>query len=89
MSEWDKIFESGKRLLETQQTQTTLSSHLIESLSQGESLNQKLKAISEKILIWCNDCLKPDYVCPSCIYGDIKKILGLNPNRREFLGVEE
>ena len=85
-SEWDKLMYRLKPYLNENHIQFGLYQDI---KAVGDGREQKLKTISEKILIWCNDCLKPDYVCPSCIYGDIKKILGLNPNHRELLGVEE
>ena len=36
----------------------------------------KLKALKKYIDKWCEDCLKPRYTCPSCVWNIMKDILG-------------
>jgi len=53
---------------------------------------KKLEAGLGIIAVWCDDCLKPKYACPSCIYQSIKEALGYEPRlsrgEQEVLGVE-
>jgi len=80
-SEWDKVWEDhpiNYTAYATQEFEEYVS--WIKSVKEvGDKLQDQNKKALQRTQEWCDDCLKPKYACPSCIYQLTKEALGYRP----------